>query len=338
MGRGLTTHVDVKAVAARLGSSEEHADWVRELDQLAPPQQEVTLPEPGELGELFERLRIQPEDADGILATRFTPADEPELWWLLQRCHQTLVASMGDLDWSWLRWPHLPTELEAKGRFFYVHVLLASIPTVLAYHEKRGIPADVSWATLADLGRQLGIYRRIHGVGGLGVQFWFSLHFRGLIYDMGRLQFNRGRIDFADDAIASTGAPFTKGDTALGVHIPESGPMTPQACDESFRRAREFYDRYFPEERYRYAVCSSWLLDPQLAEYLPEDSNIVRFLRRFQLMPGGHEGDQAVFEFVFRMMNPTVDQLPRRTTLERAVAQHLEAGRHWEVRAGWVAL
>ncbi|HEY8457335.1 MAG TPA: acyltransferase domain-containing protein [Actinopolymorphaceae bacterium] len=318
--------------------SDQYAEWVTELDRLGAPAKEVALPDPAELGPLLDRLGVHADDAADILATRFSADSDPELWWLLQRCHHTLEASMGDLHWEWLRWPHLPARLGAKGRFFYVHVFLAAIPTVLRYHEERHIPSDISWATLADLGRQIAIYRRIHAVGGLDVQFWFSLHFRGLIYDLGRLQFNRGTISFTDEEIAATNAPFRPGDTALGVHIPESGPMTPQACDESFRRAREFYDRYFPEERYRYAVCSSWLLDPQLAEYLPADSNIVRFQRRFTLVPGGRDGDSDVFQFVFRKINPRIEDLPQRTTLERAIVDHLRSGRHWQVRSGWLVL
>jgi hypothetical protein len=330
--------VDAAKVSAWLGSDDEITTFVTELERIGPPAEEVGLPDPGEYTALFQRLGIRDDDAEEIMATRPSPTGDPELWWLLQRCHQTLAAGMGDLNWSWLRWPHLPASLGSRGRYFYVHVFIASIPAVLRYHEKLGVPSDTSWATLADLGRQLGIYRRIHGVGGLGVHFWFSLHFRGLIYDLGRLQFNRGRIAFDDEALAATNAPFTRADTALGVHIPESGPMTPEACTASFERARVFYDRYFPAEKYRYAVCSSWLLDPQLAEYLPESSNIVSFQRRFQLVPGSHDGDKAVFEFVLRKLEPTLDEIPRRTTLERAIAQHMEAGRHWEVREGWLAL
>ncbi len=330
--------MDAARVGAWLGPGGDFTSFLAELDRIGPPAEEVGLPDPGEYPTMFERLGIRDDDAEEIAATRPSASADPELWWLLQRCHQALGAGMGDLDWTWLHWPHLPTRLGSHGRYFYVHVFLASVPAVLRYHEKRGIPEDTSWATLADLGRQLAIYRRIHGVGGLGVQFWFSLHFRGLIYDLGRLQFNRGHISFGDEALAAVDVPFTKGDTALGVHIPESGPMTPEACTASFERAGAFYDRYFGEESYRYAVCSSWLLDPQLAEYLPEDSNIVSFQRRFQLMPGGHNGDKAVFEFVLRKLEPTLEQIPRRTTLERAIAAHMEAGRHWEVREGWLAL
>ena len=32
-------------------------------------------------------------------------------------------------------------------------------------------------------------------------------------------------------------------------------------------------------------VCHSWLLDPQLGEYLRPDSNIMRFQQRFDVLP-----------------------------------------------------
>jgi hypothetical protein len=58
--------------------------------------------------------------------------------------------------------------------------------------------------------------------------------------------------------------------------------MTSQACELSFEAAVDFFKRHLPAEKYRLAVCHSWLLDPQLAEYLPTDSNIIQFQRRFQ--------------------------------------------------------
>ena len=61
--------------------------------------------------------------------------------------------------------------------------------------------------------------------------------------------------------------------------------MTAEACDASFAWAPRFFARHFPEDDYRVATCGSWLLDEQLAEYLPETSNIVQFQRRFRLVP-----------------------------------------------------
>jgi hypothetical protein len=41
-----------------------------------------------------------------------------------------------------------------------------------------------------------------------------------------------------------------------------------------------------------------------------------------------------VLRFVFRTLSTPLDQLPRRTVLERAIIDHLKAGRHWLVRRG----
>ena len=88
------------------------------------------------------------------------------------------------------------------------------------------------------------------------------------------------------------------------------------------------------------AVCSSWLLDPQLAEYLPASSNIVRFQRRFTLIEDRAAGDNALtLRFVFGL--PTdlpLDAYPQRTTLERAIIAHIRAGRDWRGGVGWLRL
>ncbi|WP_433501597.1 hypothetical protein ACQP1K_20195 [Sphaerimonospora sp. CA-214678] len=129
-----------------------------------------------------------------------------------------------------------------------------------------------------------------------------------------------------------------RGDTAIGLHIPESGPMTPEAVAASLDEARAFFPRHFPGERYTAFSCGSWLLDPQLLEYLPEDSNIVRFQRRFELAPyeepEGLDADVEVLRFVFRTLTTPLDRLPRRTVLQRAIVDHLKAGRHWHWRQG----
>jgi hypothetical protein len=82
----------------------------------------------------------------------------------------------------------------------------------------------------------------------------------------------------------------------------------------------------------------SWLLDPQLTEYLPPTSNIVRFQRRFELTQEAAPGDDAVFRFVFERETVDPRAVRQRTTLDRAIVAHLRAGRHWHERFGWLAL
>ena len=85
-------------------------------------------------------------------------------------------------------------------------------------------------------------------------------------------------------------------------------------------------------------MCYSWLLDDQLAEYLDERSNIIRFQRRFRIVGEGSNGDAEILRFVFKRIAPDIDELPQRTKLERAIVAHLRAGRHWRNRTGWLPL
>jgi hypothetical protein len=124
------------------------------------------------------------------------------------------------------------------------------------------------------------------------------------------------------------------------VHIPSySGGLDPAACDASFTLAREFYATHYPEEPHRIAVCKSWLMDRQLATFLPETSNIVRFQQRFGIAYTPEApGDRDTLEFVFRTPEVPLDQLPQRTTLERAVVHHLQTGGHFYGGMGWIPL
>ena len=75
------------------------------------------------------------------------------------------------------------------------------------------------------------------------------------------------------------------------------------------------------------------LLDPQLQEYLPEDSNIIRFQRRFELEPyqepEGLDCDVEVPRSAFRSLTTPLGRLPRSNVIQRAIIDHPNAGRHW---------
>lgn len=136
---------------------------------------------------------------------------------------------------------------------------LATLPDVRRYHRDRGISNEISWATLADLGRQLSKHRRIHGEFGLKTHWWMCTHWTGMIYQLGRLQY----------LIHQPTRPVPGvelGEWVIGVHIPESGPLIPEVVDESLAQAKEFFVRHFSERPVRTATLGSWLLDPYLLD------------------------------------------------------------------------
>jgi hypothetical protein len=289
------------------------------------------LPDRGYLPAIFERLAISKQEQNEILAAWPSREADPDTWSSLERAYETLVKDLG--GFGSLALPGPAVESTPLGRYFFVYVYLAALADVRRFHARRQIPDEISWATLADLGRNLKRDRALLGDGGLRTSGWLTLHFRGALFQLGRLQFNRMRVSAAHVADA-----FPEGDPALGVHIPESGPLTPDACDDSFTRAQPFFARHFPETPTRLGICNSWLLDPQLADYLAPDSNIMRFQRRFTLVGDGHDGDADVLRFVFHRIAPNIDDLPQRTTLERAIVAHLRAGKHWRSPTGWLEL
>lgn len=300
----------------------------------------VELPETDELAEALLDLAVPHEDINELLALRGRVSRDPGLRRLLEAGVQRLVQDMGRPGGGG-ELPRMPEGSGAMGRLFPVYVLVAALPRVRAYHREREVPDVVSRRTLADLGRHMAVHRRRHGTSGLPIPGWLGLHFRGEIYQLGRLQFQRSRLGARTGrAVRAAGLPLGPEDPALDVHIPDFlGPVTPGACDRSFARARQFFARHFPEEPYRVAVCHSWLLDRQLAEYLPEDSNIIRFQDRFRTAYEMEEADDAVpVGFVFGDQRLAPEALPRRTTLERAIGDHLLAGRHWYCGHGWLAL
>jgi hypothetical protein len=221
-----------------------------------------------------------------------------------------------------------------------VFAYASMVEVTRAFHGERGVPDDISWATLADLGQQLVIHRKRRGTTGLDLQWWLVPHFLGALYALGRLQFHlyHLRVGIAGPAFwPDTDEPgFRKGDATLGVHIPATGPLVPSQCDASFALAGSFVRDHFPGHDFRVATCTSWLLDEQLADYLPEDSNIVRFQRRFTVVDGATDDGRDTLRFVFDRVPESIDKLPQRTTLERAIVAHLRGGGRWRTRTGWL--
>lgn len=277
------------------------------------------LPSEPEFRSLLPRLGVDPADAAELVAGLPMLA-EPGPAADLARHHRLLVDGM-DSAQPFERWP------AAADPRFYAYVFVAAVPAVRAAHAARGIPEDVSWATLADLGQQLRVHRRIYGRTGLHTQDWLTLHFRCRLVALGRLQFN-----LADQYHR------LPGEKLFGTHIPETGPLDPAGCDASFAWAAEFFPRHFPDWPATKAVCTSWLLDPQLADYLPAGSNIMAFQRRFTRLSPGRDGDRDIVEFVFRRPDTDLTGVEPTTTLERAVVEHLAAGKQWKIVTGWLPL
>jgi hypothetical protein len=111
----------------------------------------------------------------------------------------------------------------------------------------------------------------------------------------------------------------------LEIHIPRDGNFEPETIKESYKQAREFYRRHFPELDINGMMCHTWLFTPQLQEMLPHTSNIVKFQRQFYFYPTkGSVG--FLWNFVFNEFTEVKDAKPD-TYLRSRVLDFVKEGR-----------
>ena len=266
-------------------------------------------------------LGFRGRDVGDVLAAAATVADrDDDLDWIAHAADR-VVSHIGDfLPWAAEgEWAGRKAQPDALGTgVLPMLTLLVTAPEVAAFHARRGVPAEVSTATLADLGQQVWVHRETYGEFGLHTQGWLTRAWCGALYWLGRLQFE---VRLLDEWVLST-------------HIPRTGPLSPSSVDDALETATRFFARHFPDYPTRDFFCESWMLDPQLSTLLP-DSNLAAFQRRWSLVGDRRPGDADVLFFVFNQRGSVdPESLPTDTALRRAIARGLAAGQHWSVAQG----
>lgn len=156
-----------------------------------------------------------------------------------------------------------------------------------------GIPEEILMATLQDIVSWTRNWSNVKGELFLGELPWLSRHFQTKIFRLGRLQFCMAE---AHGDIPAQG--LRKGDPVLEVHIPFGPKLTMEEVERSFAMAKEFFPKYFPDFDYKCFTCHSWMLDEKLKDYLPQESNILKFADLFAKYEG--EDNNALLRFIFR--------------------------------------
>lgn len=124
-------------------------------------------------------------------------------------------------------------------------------------------------------------------------------------------------------------AAIRPGDPVLAIHLPAGVKLeteqNKQAMRNAFNHAAKYYSDFSPKAIH----CGSWLLNPELAEVLGENSGIRSFAELFHLHPTKCKGE-GVFNFVFKTsVNPDLATLPEDTRLQRWLkAKYLAGGYH----------
>lgn len=199
-----------------------------------------------------------------------------------------------------------------------------------AIYKERDISDKIWLDTMLDMRTKLMECHKMYGIWGSFVMFWFPQYFTLERFALGRLQYQTAPYYATREPYSIGGATVVYSDSrALEVHIPSSGRLDDDAVIDSLKRAYEFFrGTEYMHGGILICECSSWLLYPGLEEALPEDSNVVRFSRNFEITLSK---DDPEFEDCWRVFNKNWDNdasaLPRTTSMQRCIADRLASGK-----------
>ena len=210
-----------------------------------------------------------------------------------------------------------------------LYVLAYLAEDALKINGERGIPREITVATLKDINLWIENHRILTGEKGVMEFSWLRHLYRCEIFRLGRLQFRVVK--------ALPGAP---GEYAIETHIPQGEPLDREECLQSFAMAKEFFARFFPQYTPSCFTCHSWLLSPDFAKIMDEKSNIVQFMRLWTQIPCAPDDSQQAIKRAFGL-NFSREQLPdapENTRLQRALKQYLLSGGSLNAAAGYRVL
>ncbi len=192
---------------------------------------------------------------------------------------------------------------------------------------ERGYDLDVWHNTVLDLKYKLFECKAVMGIWGSFVALWFPGFFNLTRFGFGRLQFEMTTLSYQD--YETNGVLFKEGCPVIGVHIPRTlTPLDKESCDKAYKQAADFFQEKEGLEHVAF-TCGSWLLYPPHLPYLPEKSNIRRFMSDydiFHVQPDKEDGYPEMWRLFDMGFTGNIDDYPGDSSLRRGYKQMLKDG------------
>lgn len=190
-------------------------------------------------------------------------------------------------------------------------------------YQEQNISDKVFYDSMCDLKWKLFECHKMHGVWGNFVAFWDMGFFFLKLFALGRLQFE---IDQFKGSYEKEGYQLKEGDKVVNLHIPSCGSLKHEDCVDSYRQAKEFFQKHFEGDVIPF-VCHSWLLFPDNRVILPSSSNILTFMNDFDIINTTIDDEgQDLWRIYYSDYKKDTKDLPRDTSLQAAYRDWLMKG------------
>ena len=197
--------------------------------------------------------------------------------------------------------------------------LMLSAETLYKRYKKQDISDSIFYDTIKDLKYKFYECVECKGYYGTFVPHWFEGFYRLERFSLGRFQYEHTDTD--REIITPSGTKIKKGTKVLFLHIPSSGEsLTDEVRFASYKKAYDFYkDTSFVKNGRIIFVCHSWLLYKEHYKFLPENSNILRFMNDFYIYDQYISDNKEDLWRIFGKLDKLpYNELPEDTSLKKA--------------------
>lgn len=186
-------------------------------------------------------------------------------------------------------------------------------------YEKLGIGEEIFAATMKFCTRFLYEYYTTFGRFCYVKAWWFPRQMMLQEFRIGALEYEL--IDGKEREVA--------------VHIPSDADMSMDSIQASLSAFHRFRETCFPDWKDVRLTCETWMLMPELQEFLGENSKIVAFQKLFQIEQIDREATWYM-EWIFPGYDTVDDKLPEKTKLQRTLKKFLLSGNKFGIARGYI--
>lgn len=256
--------------------------------------------------QICHKIGLQPEVTQTVLVT-YRELEQADFF----EQNKEAICMLGRRDTWELGLSRLQESLAPDERGFKILTVMLRMlcRTKEAYREK-GISDEIFCATMGCFPRFISEHRTSYGVYGFDRAFWTPRQLSMQLFRLGELEYELNE---------------EKGMRIISIHIPSDAVLTEEKSRASYEQACAFIDRYYPEWKGLPFGCNSWLLAPGLQQVLPENSNIIRFQKTFEITRVD-EDSKEYLEWVYKRSDIPYNELPENTSLQRNMKRYLLQG------------
>jgi hypothetical protein len=262
-------------------------------------------------------------------------------------------------------WPDPENEMGEEAPLFFLLVALNCVPVVRTLHRDMGVPEAVTKDTCSAIGRKARDYYFHFDRPGVmkWAMYWFQHYMQGRLFRVGRLEYmikkvhdrislyrdyesgrtrlimnspaDGKRITVFPEGAFEEGVPeeilrdwtplLTEEDLVLDVHIPGGGDLSLDSVRDSFSRAVEFFDAFFPEKRTKGFECVSWIFSRDLEALFEPGANLICLRNQTYLFPVQSEIGNII-PFLCGTFSENPEEWPEKTSVQRRLKAHLKKG------------